>query len=137
MALFDANRTFLNAMNYTFVPTICYCFAVPLHLCSAYLFVYVMDLNIIGICYALNITYFILFIFLHWYTSQINSIKDAWFYPKYKEIFNYIDIIEYIKLGLPGALMMMINYLGLELTALFAGYIGLNEQAAMVKIIIN
>jgi MATE family multidrug resistance protein len=137
MALFDANRTFLNAMNYTIVPTACYCLAVPLHILSAYLLVEILKYEVMGICYALNITYFSLFIFLHVYTSKIDSIKEAWFYPKLDDIFNQTDLYEYLKLGLPGALMMMINYLGCQLMALFAGYIGLNEQAAMVLFRIN
>jgi Na+-driven multidrug efflux pump len=68
MALFDANRCFLNALNYTFVPTVVQLAGVPLHLCWAYYFVRVKDFGMLGVCYAQNITYFTLFLLITAYS---------------------------------------------------------------------
>jgi Na+-driven multidrug efflux pump len=124
MALFDANRCFLNALNYTFVPTIVQLTGVPLHLAWAYYFVRVRDMGMLGVCYAQNITYLTLFLVITVYSWRIKKIKKAWFLPNEDCL---EDIGDYIYLGGPGSLMMVIGYLGTDALILFAGLIGLRE----------
>lgn len=72
-ALFDANRCFLNALNYTVVPTMVQLLGVPLHFFWAQYFV--KQYGMIGVCYAHNITYFTLFAAISLYTWRIEEIR--------------------------------------------------------------
>ena len=124
MALFDANRAFLNALNYTFVPTIVQLIGVPLHLAWARYFVRVKAYGMVGVCYAHNITYATLFVLITLYSCRIKAIRKAWFLPTVESL---TKIDEYLKLGVPGSLMCFIAAFGTCAMPFYAGLIGLRE----------
>jgi MATE family multidrug resistance protein len=132
MALFDANRVFLNALNYTFVPTLVQMVGVPLHFAWAYYFVRVKHTGMVGVCYAHNITYLTLCILITTYSSRIEAIKEAWFMPTSKSLAGFTD---YLKLGLPGSLMMCVGWLGTDVMPFYAGLIGTKEQAVCALLV--
>jgi len=63
---------------------------------------------------------------------RIKEIKKAWFCPTEESI---DDVGEYLYLGGPGSLMMVIGYLGTDMMVLLAGLIGLREQAVCALLI--
>ena len=81
MALFDLHKTFLNAVHQTLIPTFIQMCAVPLHLIWASLIVGRWDYGYLGAAFALNITYFSLCIGIMVYSSRLEAIKEAWFFP--------------------------------------------------------
>lgn len=120
--LFDANRVFLNALNYTYVPTLVQLIGVPLHVAWAFYLVNIYGM--IGVCYAHNITYFTLFISITIYTHFMPEIKQAWFLPT-RESFSGIQ--EYLMLGIPGSLMMFLGWMGTCILPFYAGLLSLSE----------
>lgn len=122
--MFDANRVFLNAMHYTFVPTLVQLAGVPLHFFWAYYFVRLKGYGIVGVCWAHNLTYLTLLVLITLYTARIREIAAAWFLPTRA---SFDDISEYLWLGIPGSLMMVIGWLGTDIIPVWAGLIGIRE----------
>lgn len=123
MALFDLNKTFLNAVHQTLIPTFIQMCAVPLHLMWAFLIVDFYGFGFLGACYALNITYLTLCIGITLYSSKLLALKEAWFFSSGSQIWG--GILIYLNLGAPGSIMVGIGYLATEIMTLFSGYLGL------------
>ena len=57
LSLFDANRLFLNGLEVTYVATIILAVGLPFHIGVAYFLVFTLKLGVLGLAFAINITY--------------------------------------------------------------------------------
>lgn len=86
-----------------------------------------MELGIVGIGYASTLSNLTVYSSLIIYSSCIPELKEAVFLPD-KKTFRMLS--QYLALGVPSVLMMMLEWWAYEVMTLMAGYIGVNEQAA-------
>ena len=86
-----------------------------------WLFVTKMGLGIAGVGYASTISNLTVYVSVVIYTSFVPEIQDAVFMPD-KRTFRGID--QYLSLGVPSALMIMLEWWAYEVMTLMAGYLG-------------
>ncbi|CDW91386.1 transparent testa 12 protein [Stylonychia lemnae] len=128
---FDATRQFLNAMHKTRVVMIVNIVTCCLHFLWCYLLVMVAGLDISGAALATTITYFLNFIIVTIYCANCSDLKESFFFPD-RETFK--DLGEYLKIGIPSASMLCLEWWSLEVLALVAGYINVITTASFVII---
>jgi len=81
------------------------------------------DWDIVGLGIAGSITYATLYLCVLVYTSSIEELAPAIFYPE-RDTLQNID--HYLQYGIPALLMMCIEWWSCEVTMLTAGYLGVN-----------
>ncbi|CDW78835.1 transparent testa 12 protein [Stylonychia lemnae] len=129
---FDATRQFLNAMHKTKVVMIVNILTSCLHFLWCYLLVMVAGLDISGAALATTITYFSNFIIVTIYCANSPDLKDSFFFPD-RETFK--DLGDYLRIGIPSASMLCLEWWSLEVLALVAGYINVITTASFVIIV--
>jgi MATE family multidrug resistance protein len=97
-----------------------------MHVFWCYIFVHKLELDITGVSLTMLITYITLLAVISVYASFIKEIKDGWFLPN-KDTFK--DIWAYLKLGVPGTLMLMAELWTFELLTLYASFISVDAIA--------
>ena len=88
-------------------------------------------MEIQGVGIAGSISNGLIFLFLLAYSWHTEEIREAISLPN-KHAFQ--DICEYLKLGIPSAMMLCLEWWAFEVTCVMVGYIGVDEQAANVVI---
>jgi len=116
----DSLDIFLAATGYTSVIMIVQCFILPLHLFICYYFVHTLRMDLTGAAFATLISTLVTLILTFIYAYRIPELKEAWFWPNERIIQN-IDV--YLKLALPGILMLFIETLNMESLVLMTGAI--------------
>jgi MATE family multidrug resistance protein len=106
--------------------------ATILHILWCYLLVRVADLGVKGASIATGITYLILFVFLNVYASGIAEIKESWFFPNRDSIRH---LGQFLKLGVPAALMFSLEWWVYEILTLMSGYISVEATAAEIILV--
>lgn len=101
-------------------------FGTLLHIFWCYIFVHVIALDIVGVSLAMLITYITLLTMISLYASFIKELKVGWFLPNTD---TFKDIGSYLKLGIPGTLMLMAELWTFELLTLFASIISVDAIA--------
>ena len=88
-----------------------------------------MDLREIGSSYALNLTFFSNMILCDlWIRYKQNTdFKDMIFWY---DSSCYRGIFHYLKIGVPGMLMVCLEWWAFEILAIFSGLIGVKELAS-------
>jgi MATE family multidrug resistance protein len=113
------------------VPMVCQLIGTFLHIFTCYFFVWRCELGIMGVGIASSVSNSITFTLMLTYTSQLEEIKEAVQWPNKKAT---QDVCQYLKLGVPSALMLCLEWWAFEAIIIMVGYIGVNEQAANVII---
>jgi Na+-driven multidrug efflux pump len=82
-ALFDANRLYLNSMEETNQGTIILIFGLPIHALICYYFVHVLNFGVVGLAFAIDITYclFLLTMTLYCVFTSNTKVRDSWVTP--------------------------------------------------------
>ena len=114
------------------VPMICQFFGQFVHVLLCFLFVSHMGLEIQGIGYAGTISNFSVYLSMLIYSFFIEEIRPAIQLPNKKA---FRGIFEYLKLGLPTAMMICLEWWAFELMTLMSGYISVKAQASQVLLI--
>ena len=98
------------------------------HIILCYVFVHVLDYDVVGLAYASTLKDFVLMISVFIYgrcSSQINIALA----PINKDAFK--GWCEYLKISLPTTVMICAEYWAFEILTIFAGIIGVTELASM------
>ena len=119
-------------MNFTTVPVVIQCSAIPLHIISCYYFVNYYAKSFYGVCYAVTLTDLIIFIAMTIYSSYLKDIKEAWFVPNMDTLKGWG---QYLGLGLPGCLMVFLEFFVYEGLVVMAGLIGIQEMSSLSLIL--
>lgn len=132
VGLTDANKVYLNSMNFTTCPVLIQCSAIPLHIFFSYYFVNYYARSFYGLCYAVTLTDLLIFIAMTIYSSCLKDIREAWFLPNMDSLRGWG---QYLGLGLPGCLMVFLEFLVYEGLVILAGLIGVEEMSALSLIL--
>jgi len=127
-------RRFLVAQEvFDFVPKIQF-FTTFLHPLWLYIFVYYFDMSITGVAISTSITHTLSFLIAYIWISLDNTIvrEGCWNYIN-KD--SFIDLIGYLKYGIPCYIMLALEIWGFEALSIMSGYIGVHELGASVIII--
>jgi MATE family multidrug resistance protein len=133
--LFDADRLFLFAMGYNHAVTFVTVCAIPCQFGLTWLFVFTLDMGVYGCCYAMLGTYVIMVIALNVYMQNLGPrVSQAIAFPGFSVIFS--GWVEYLSLGIPGAIMVFLEWIVFDILALWAGWLGTTELQAMALLVV-
>ena len=104
----------------------CHIVGTLMHIFYCYLFVIVYKFDIVGVSISSSLTYFSLFCFIHIYLSYRHDLKEMWFWPD-KNTYN--DLLPYLKLAIPGALMLCAEWWTFEILVFISGYLNVAYTA--------
>ena len=116
-------------IDLTQIPLICQLIGISIHISLSFLFVWQLDLGIAGTGYASSISNLSVYLSLLVYTSMVSEISEAVQLPNAR---TFQGIYEYLSLGIPSAMMLCLEWWAFEAMAVMSGYVGVNEQAAMI-----
>lgn len=117
-SLGDSIDLFLISMRFNHVVCLMQLIVVPIHLVTCWAFVYKLNLGIEGAALANNITAILTFSCQLVFVARTNSIERAWSLPT-KDTFRNLG--PFMKLALPGTLMLVLQNSSMEVLVLLAG----------------
>lgn len=131
MTQFETVRRYLQAMKIFYVTMYIQAATMVLHCVWSYLFVFTFDLGVSGASIATCITYWSNLIFITLYVTYKTGLVEpaSWHLPN-KD--SFIGWWEYLKFGVPAALMLCLEWWSFEIMAIFAGMLSIDELAANV-----
>jgi Na+-driven multidrug efflux pump len=109
----------------------------PLHILYCYYFVFVLNYGVVGLAFAINLTYgsFLVMITLYCSFTRNEKIREAWVVPDAETLEGWGSVLE---LGIPGVFVYFIDFGSFEAIALFSGMIGIIELSTMgILLIVN
>ena len=134
MGQFDSTKKFLSAQYKNSIPVWTQLLTTALHFGWCQIFIIKMDGREKGAALATNITYILNMI-----------IADTWIRYKSESDFEhmifwfdescYKNLTTFMKIGVPGMLMLCFEWWAFELLSIFSGLLGVTELAAEVVII--
>jgi len=134
MGQFDSTRKFLSSQYKTAIPVWTQLFTLALHFLWCYLFIRKNNWREKGAALATNITYLLNLIISD---TIIRIQKDTVFKDMvfWYDRSCYKDLLSYLRIGVPGMLMLCFEWWAFELLAIFTGLLGVEQLAAEVVII--
>ena len=134
---FDSTKRFLQTIHWSVISTTCQCVTAALHIGWGYLFIVHLDMGTAGAAIALNITYCVNYFAQEVYINCIKSGEfDKYLQPFFqRDTFNWAGAKEFLRLGIPGAMMQCAEWWAFEILAIFAGILGTHQLAAQVAVI--
>ena len=133
MGQFDATKKFLSSQYKAKIPVVVQLITTILHFFWCQYFITNLGLREVGAAYATNITYILNMVLSDlWIRCKQDDFKDMIFW--YDKTC-YRDLWTFLKIGVPGMLMLCFEWWAFELLAIFTGLLGVNELAAEVVII--
>ena len=127
----DLIRKWLLRMRIGDIPMISNIIMIAIHIPMAYLFVYVLDMDMVGLAHALTCSMTITFFVLIGQVAYREDIKDAVFWPSWESFQHWGD---YMKISLPIICLLAIFFIAQEVILVFAGLLGTLELAAQTQI---
>jgi len=131
-AMNDCFRRYLNMMGKTWQPMLCQLSGILIHVCCNIIFVWNLQFGVVGAGISTSLANFVVILMLVKYSRNQSEIKESLVPFK---MCQKQEIQEYLKLGLPSAVMLSIEVWAFEIVTLFAGVIGVDQQAANVVMI--
>lgn len=133
-AQFDTLRRFLQAMGIFHIQMIFLWTTMAIHVLFSYIFVIKYEMGIEGAGIATCITFWLDLILLTAYVQLKQNIvpKDSWHFFN-KDSFK--DLIHSIKIGIPSALMGIMDWIAFELLGVFSGWISILAQATCIVVL--
>lgn len=125
---FDATRQYLNALHMSAVVTITMVTNSLLHVLWSFVFVYWLQMDIKGIGIATMTTYFSNFIMITVLCMNLKELKTSFFWFTKETLTEGVK--EYLKIGIPNAAMLCLEWGGLEILALLASVISVDATGA-------
>jgi MATE family multidrug resistance protein len=131
MTQFETVRRYLQAMKVFYITMYIQAATMILHCVWCYLLVFNYDLGVTGASIATCITYWLNLILITVYVTYKSGVVEpiSWHFPN-KD--SFVGWGEYLKYGVPAALMLCLEWWSFEIMALFAGMLSINELAANV-----
>ena len=130
--LFDLYKRWLSDMLNNKVPMISMIVASVLHVPLCVLFIYRLDMGVVGLAVATSCREFILLSFLIIYCNCSQDLREK--LPPACPIEAYQDWIGYLRLAVPAALVVVAEMSVFQVLTVLAGRLGVVEQAAMTII---
>lgn len=127
--LIDLVRRFLTCCNIAFVPMVAVLVASVFHLFWLWLFIIEFELGIVGVPLSMLITEITQLTIIFLYTRCLPELQEAFFLPT-RDAFSGWS--QYLKLSLPGILVLCGEWWAFEILIILAGLVGVKEQAVMV-----
>ena len=129
----DITRQFLNCFEKSKIPMIIQIFTSSLHYLWCYIFVSIMNLNIMGTALAMNITAFSNAMLITVYVTYFQpDLREAWFWPD-KDCFQ--GLLDYLRLGIPAMLMLCFEWWTFEIQTFMASFISVQAIGSQVIIL--
>ena len=101
-----------------------------LHIFWCYLFVAVFDLDVVGLGLASLISYTSNFLIVTTFCLTKSDLKDCFFFTAKGEV--WLDLREYLKIGIPSAIMLCSEWGIFELLTLVVSYISIDAIGAQI-----
>ena len=132
-SLGDSIDLFLISMGFNNVVCMLQLIVIPIHLLTCWVFVSVFEFGIAGAACANNLTAILTLGGQIVYVSRLESIKEAWYYPTTR---TFQNLWPFMKLALPGMLMLVLENLSMEILVLLAGILHSVEMLAAQVILV-
>ena len=113
----DSIDIFLIGMGYSNLIMYIQITVIPFHVLYCYIFIKYLDMDVAGAAWASNATALTTFLIQIVYCQFKESIRPAWFWPTRKTLDN---LKGFLKLALPGVLMMFLDNLNMQVLILMA-----------------
>lgn len=114
----DSIDIFLVSMGFSNVVCLIQIAVLPIHILQTWLLVCYFDLGIVGAAISNDITSVLNLGLQLAYVSSLTQIRDAWFFPSRR---TFDNLWPFMKLVLPGILMLFLENLNMEILVLLAG----------------
>ncbi|CAI2367045.1 unnamed protein product [Moneuplotes crassus] len=131
--LFEATRRFLNAQLVFALPSKIQFSTLVLHILWCYIFVSILELEIVGAAVASLITYTLDFVLIHVYVSCFEVVPSESWHWFDKNSFK--GLINYCKYGVPSLVIVCLEWWCIEFLSIFAGWLSETELAANVALL--
>eukprot|EP00347_Sterkiella_histriomuscorum_P003598 403363675 len=126
---FDATRNYLNAVQKSQVITYISIGASIIHVFVLYIMIDTLQMGIIGASIGTIITYSMNSVIVTIYCMMQEDLKESFFFPD-RECFE--NLWEYLKIGVPSAMIISFEYWSFEVQAIYASYISVVAVGSMV-----
>jgi MATE family multidrug resistance protein len=128
---YNTSLRYLQAMNIFKPGMIITFFTVLLHPIWCYIFIYLLDFNVIGAGISMSITQLMNWISIQCYIHIQNPYPDSYFLIT-REMMAFTFFAEYLKKAVPAAILFAADWIGFEILTLMSSYIGSLSLAANV-----
>ncbi|ORZ17369.1 mate-domain-containing protein [Absidia repens] len=125
---FEAIKKFLQAQGIMHGSTYCLLIASPINFGLNYLFVHTFSFGFIGAPLATSCSYWLMFFLLLGYIQVLGYGKEGWGGWNWKE--SRKDWMVFMRLAIPGMLVVMSEWWAFEVASLAASYLGTLDLAA-------
>lgn len=102
--------------------------ALAVHICLNYFFVNVYKCDMVGCAFATFLTYSFIYFVNRWKLSRQSDISDALevsiLDPQVRR-----NLFGYLEIGLPSMITLIIEFISYEVTVIYLGQIGIENQA--------
>ena len=131
MTQFETVRRYLQGMEIFYLTMRIQCVTMGIHLISCYMFVFILEYDVIGASIATCITFWLNLTITTLYISFKKGAvpEESWFFFN-KDTFKDWGI--FLSYGIPAALMLCLEWWSYEICAVFAGMLSIEELAANV-----
>lgn len=120
---YQTSMKYIQSMNIFFPGSIITLITAILHPLWSYILIIVYELDVVGAGLSLGITQFLNFVLISLYIHIKNPCPESYFYIG-KHTFKLSFIYEYLKKGLPAAIMYSADYIGFEILTFMASFLG-------------
>lgn len=131
--MFDATKKFHSAQFITELQLYAQFITLGFHFIWCYLFIAKWEMSYTGAAIALNITYCGNMFLIDFFSSINKQLKKSWRLIPDSSLFS--NLVMYLELGLPGALMLCFEWWLFEILAILAGLMSVEALAAEVIIV--
>ena len=117
-SLGDSIDLFLIGMGFNNVVLTLQSVVIPIHLFCCWFFIWHLELDIMGAAIASNVTAFLTFICQLIYVGSKKEVSKAWYLPTRR---TFANLIPYLKLAIPGVIVLFLQNFNLEILVILAG----------------
>ncbi|CDW80289.1 na+-driven multidrug efflux pump [Stylonychia lemnae] len=129
---FDATRQYLISMHRNLLVTVVMITTSLLHMLWCYLLVNIAQMGVQGASLAMLISYTLNFFLITLFCMAATDLRDSFFFFT-KDTFG--EFSEYLKIGIPSAVMLCLEWGGFECFIIIAGLISVDVSGAQVVIL--
>lgn len=127
----EALKKFLYSQGVVTPQSVVLCGAIPLHVAQLVLYIKVFKFSYLCIPVAVSITWTVMAASLAIYTKRSGILRDTWPGWTTQALTGWG---KFLALGLPGVLMLTVEWSAFEILTLFAGMLGPDSQAAQALV---
>ena len=130
-AQYNLYKRWLACQRLTIIPMVAMFIATFLHIPLCYFFVIYYDFDIRGLGMASSIKDFVLLLSVMIYAACNQQVRPYLFMP---DSSSFCGWGEYLKISIPGTVMMCAEWWAVEILVVLSGTLGVTEQASQVLV---